>query len=96
MADPKEPDSEKTSDATSDRESKFTWTEADQIFIVSQPTPEEQEAAQKRFEELTKGKPQATVLDWNSPLGRKVRQQIDDNKKAGKYGVGKSPLDKSY
>ena len=81
----------KESDATNTHQDKFAWTEPDDYYIVSQPEESEGEQQTETSEEPQE--PKATVIDYNSPLGEKVKQQIEENKKAGKWGVGKSPLD---
>jgi len=89
------PQSKKESDATQealDRASKFQWEE-DDYFIVSQPEEEETVTGEEE-PKPPKGSP--IVIDPGSTLDKAVQKQIAENKKAGKWGVGTSPLDKLH
>jgi hypothetical protein len=83
----------KDSDASSPDKARFTWEDDSDFYIVSQPDEEEvAKLVKEQEEEPPKRSP--IVMMPGSPLDIAVQKQIAENKKAGKWGVGKSPLDK--
>lgn len=88
------PPGKKESDATKGRADRFQWA-PDEYIIVSQPDESEEEqgtvTSSEKEEEPPKRFP--VVIQPGSPLDEAVQKQIAENKKAGKWGVGKSPLD---